>query len=212
MEHARFYAAAKHRGQTASDKLRWNGERRTFKPFKNDVEGTLIRLGMGHLFNSWVVAQYQDTSNYEFAKSDEFWEKFHVSYNQFVEDSRYLYGILRSATKDRVDPIVNSYVDTQNGLAAWTFMVEKHSCGGEDEELLSKLERQIMTPYDPVKHKDPLSFSDRFYSWVTELQSIKLSPYTDNDYKRYLLRSLENQTQMAHLLEQCRNETHWSFA
>ena len=213
LDYTRLHAAAKARSQTSSDKLRWNGEKTTFRAFTQDLEGTLIRLGVGYLFEEYTIQKWKEYGNFEFAKEMEFWDMFQISYNQVIADSKYLYGILLSATKGRVDPQVVMYKKGQNGLAAWLHMKGRHLHEGTNTEtvLLTELENKMMAKYDNSKHKSLLAYLDKFYSWAVQLDGITQSNYKDSDKKRLLLRALESQSQIAHLLNDCRNNLLWTF-
>ncbi len=43
-------AQPKIRNNIAGDKLKWDGHRSSFPTFANDLEGNLIRIGLGYVF------------------------------------------------------------------------------------------------------------------------------------------------------------------
>ena len=73
-KYKRYYAYPKIRSNVGSDKLTWDGMRSSYPAFSADLEGTMLRLGAGYLFDRKVMQAYEQDGA-AFIKSDQFWEE-----------------------------------------------------------------------------------------------------------------------------------------
>jgi hypothetical protein len=94
----RYEQPPKSRSNVNSDKLQWDGHRSTYPTFAADLEGTMLRLGAGYMFDKDVMDTYTK-EGISYIKSDIFWDEHGISVKQFLYDIRYLFGLLQSATK-----------------------------------------------------------------------------------------------------------------
>ncbi len=77
----RMHAQHKIRSNIASDKLQWDGHRFTFPTFANDLEGNMIKIGLGYMFEEEVQEAYEELG-LEMSKNPIFWENHMISYRQ----------------------------------------------------------------------------------------------------------------------------------
>ncbi len=71
-EFASLYAQPKTRSNIASDKLQWDGHRSSFPAFANDLEGNMIRIGLGYMFEAKVQEAYAE-QGLDMAHDPAFW-------------------------------------------------------------------------------------------------------------------------------------------
>ena len=90
----------------------------TFRPFKRELEGHLLQVGAGYLFNPTFLTMYKELGS-EVFKSNEFWNMFKIPLAQAVYDRHYLFGILLSATANFQHKIILKYEESQDGILAW---------------------------------------------------------------------------------------------
>ena len=112
----RLYAPPKIRSNISSDKLQWDGHRSTFLSFANDFEGNMIRIGLGYMLEPNVQEAYEQ-QGLEMAQDPVFWDNYRISYLQMKQDSEYLYGLLKSATKSKTNPFILKYKKNRDGLS-----------------------------------------------------------------------------------------------
>ena len=75
----------KTRSNVSSNKIQWDGKRSTYPAFQADLEGTMLRLGMGYLVDTEVMEAYAK-EGMDFIESDPFWAEFGISVKQFKYD------------------------------------------------------------------------------------------------------------------------------
>jgi len=211
----RNHAPAKPRNLISSDKLQWNGHRTTFEAFAADMEGIMYPIGLGYLLDPQVQEQYINDSM-DSITTREFWEVHRVNKAQFRYDIQYLYGMLRSATKNITNSIIQSQRSTRDGLTVWIKFMENYAHGGATEVKIQELETKIYMPYDHRKYPSLAQFIDHFQAWIEELQGLGHSfpdDPTDRDRhkKRLLIRSLQQESNISHLLQTCMDSTEYTF-
>ena len=101
-----------------SDKLKWDGLSSSFDEFTNDLEGSMTRLGMGHLLKDSVLKAHKK-GGINIAEEDSFFEQHGIIPAQFRRDIECLFGLLRSATKSIHSSHILDNIRTQDGLKAW---------------------------------------------------------------------------------------------
>ena len=214
-QHARFIAPAKPRSLITSDKLQWNGHRTTFEAFAADMEGIMYRIGIGYLLDPTVQEDYKN-NGMDSITTKEFWEVHRINKHQFVYDIQYLYGTLRSATKNITNSIIQSQRSTRDGLTVWIKFMENYAHGGATEVKIQELETKIYMSYDHRKYPSLAQFIDHFQAWIEELQGLGHSfpddpSDRDRHKKRLLIRSLQHETGISHLLQTCMDNTEYTF-
>ena len=209
-EYARLYAQPKIRSNIASDKLQWDGHRSTFLSFANDLEGNMIRIGLGYLFEHQVQHDYE-TLGLDIAHKDEFWHTYRISYQQLKQDSEYLYGLLKSATKTKTNPFIMRHKNTRDGLSVWIAFQKTYVYGGSEKIRSNELEELMLQPFNPRAYKGVSHYIDEFQSWVEELDGLGTRSYRDDDKKRMLLRNLLRVPNITHLLQSCEDRVFCNF-
>ena len=209
-EYARLYAPPKVRNNIASDKLQWDGHRASFMAFANDLEGNMIRVGLGYMFEAQLQADY-DSMGLQIAHRQEFWKNYRISYQQLKQDSEYLYGLLKSATKNRTNPFIMRHKNTRDGLSVWIAFQKTYVYGGSEKIRSNELEERLLEPYNSKTYKGIAQYIDEFQSWVEELDGLGTRSYKDDDKKRMLLRNLVRVPNIAHLLQTCEDSTICNF-
>ena len=170
-EYKRYHSTAKTRSNVSGDKLQWDGHRSTYSPFSRDLEGTMLRLGVGYMFSKHVMEQYE-RDGMEFIKSDPFWEEHRISVQQFKYDTMYLYGLLQSATKNRVNPFLVHHRNDKDGLSVWIKFEQTYAYGGSKTMKSEELEEKIFLRYNPREHKGVADYIDKFQTWMEELEAL----------------------------------------
>ena len=118
-KYKRYYAPPRIRSNVGSDKFTWDGKRSSYGAFSADLEGTMLRLGAGYLFDRMVMQSYE-FEGIAYIKSDLFWMEHQISIPQFKYDVMYLYGLLQSATRKKTNPYIVHHRQDKDGLAAHT--------------------------------------------------------------------------------------------
>ena len=73
--------------------MQWDGKWESFPAFARDLEGSMLRLGAGYMFEDSVKLIYEK-QGLGHIESDDFWDEHGVSLRQFKVDMKYLYGPL----------------------------------------------------------------------------------------------------------------------
>ena len=79
--------------------------RSTYPAFAADLEGTMLRLGTAYLFDKVTMSLYTK-HGMDMVRGDTFWDTSRISELQWKADVQYLYGLLKSATKERTNPYI----------------------------------------------------------------------------------------------------------
>ncbi|HEY9710892.1 MAG TPA: hypothetical protein V6D48_21980, partial [Oculatellaceae cyanobacterium] len=120
-----------------SDKIQWDGQCSTFRPYRDAIKGHLIQNGAGYLVNpsfhqSYVKYSKQDK---DYLESEDFRVTYpEVSAPQARLDRSYLYGMLLSSNrKDGERKIILKYDKSQDGIAAWIEFLRDYDNNGSEE-------------------------------------------------------------------------------
>ena len=203
-------ASARARSNVSSDKLQWDGLRKSFPPFKQDLEGNLRRIGVGYLLKPDVLAWYKE-NGMGFPQIDEFWDKYQVSPLQVAFDVEYLYGILQSATKSRKIATILRHEATSNGLAAWLELQESYDFGGSKEDKSDDLEEALSKPYNRAEHGNVIKFLDLFEANMTEINGLGYKYYNNMERKKELLRKVTKISGMVTFVQKCEDDPGMSY-
>ena len=98
--------SVKTRGFVGSDKLKWDGDPSIFDMFTKELEGILLKLGMGYLFDFSVQQAYLD-NRLLCANSKAFYLRHRITVPQMQHDLTYLYDLLMTATKEFVKSAIS---------------------------------------------------------------------------------------------------------
>ena len=208
LENKAQFGSVKTRGFIGSDKLKWkDGTAATFAPFEKDVEGTIMKLGMGYLLNEDVQQSYKAWGP-GIALDPTFYAEFGISFPQFKHDIEHLYGILLSATKDYDNPNILRNKSTRDGLLTWLGLIEDNGHLGSTELKEATLEDNIAKPYDPKAFKSIADYLDKFHSWTHQLEAIASKEdgniYSDAFFKKRLLKNLSRDISLLPLIRDCK--------
>ena len=167
----RHHIPPKPRHNICTDKLQWNGLRSSYPSFAQDLEGNMIRVGAGYLFEKAVMDGYA-VQGMEYIESDLFWNEHAIGTKQFKYDIKFLYGILQSATKTRLNPYLIHHRNDNDGLAVWIKFDKTYANGGSKNMRSEELEEQIYLRYNPREHKGIAEYIDKFQTWMEELDAL----------------------------------------
>lgn len=206
----RYQATPKIRSNISSDKLQWDGHRSSFPTFCNDLEGSLIRIGLGYIFANGFQDLYAE-EGLGIADQDDFWDTYRISQRQLKQDSEYLYGLLKSATKSKMNPIIMRNKSTRDGIKVWIAFQNAYAYGGSKKLRSNELEEKLISSYNPKAYKGISHYIDEFQSWVEELDGLKTRSYGDEDKKRMLIRNLVKVQGITHLLQTCEDRIDYDF-
>ena len=118
----------------------------------------------------------------------------------------YLYGLLQSATKIRVNPFLVHHRNDKDGLSVWIKFEQTYAYGGSKTMRSEVLEEQIFLRYNPREHKGVADYIDKFQTWMEELEALGTRNYGDADKKRTLLRNLKTDPNLLSLIQLCQNQ------
>ena len=203
--HKRYQQAAKTRSNVSCDKMQWDGSCTTFPTFANDLEGNMLRIGIGYMLDADVVKAYQE-DGLDYIQTDRFWEEHGISVNQFTYDTKYLYGMLQSATKKIVNPHLVHHKKNKDGLMVWIKFQKSYAHGGSKTMKSDDLEDKVINRYDPRAFKGVGDYIDKFQTWMEELDALGTRSYSNADKKRYLLRNLKSDINLLSLIQTCEDD------
>ena len=160
----------------------------------------MIRVGAGYLFEKAVMDGYA-LQGMEYIESDLFWNEHAIGTKQFKYDIKFLYGILQSATKTRLNPYLIHHCNDKDGLAVWIKFDKTYANGRSKNMGSEELEEQIYLHYNPREHKGIAEYVDKFQTWMEELDALGTRHYKDADKKWTLLRKLETESRLLSLIQ-----------
>jgi hypothetical protein len=131
----------------------------------------MLRLGAGYMFDKDVMDTYAK-EGISCIKSDIFWDEHGISVKQFLYDIRYLFCLLQSATKKRVNPYLVHHRYDKDGLAVWTKFEKTYAYGGSRIMKSEELEDMVLMRYNPREHKGIADYIDKFQTWMEELDAL----------------------------------------
>ena len=177
------------KARTKFEKISWNGMHTSFRPFRRAVEGHLLQVGAGYLASNEFVEAYKILGE-EYLKTDKFWNTYKVSYPQALYDTRYLYGILVTATKDMQHKIILKYEANQDGILAWDEFKKDFAHDGSEDLKIEQLEAQVHQPYSAREPGGMAAYIDKFQAYIAELETMIPADYTNARKKRLLLTNI----------------------
>ena len=142
----------------------------------------------------------------DYIDTDEFWDEYHISVAQFKCDISYLYGLLKSATKQRVNPYLVMHRHDKDGLLVWQKFQQNYAYGGSKRVKSEELEEQVFKRYDPREYNGMVDYIDRFQAWMEELDALGIHSYDNSDKKRLLLRNLKSDIRLLSLIQICQDD------
>ena len=190
--------------------MQWDGLRSSYPAFAADVEGSMLRLGVGYIFQDEVMKNYEK-SGMDYILSDGFWEKYGISEKQFKYESTYLYGLLQSATKKRSNPYLIHHKKDKDGLTVWIKFEKAYAYNGSKIIKSEELEEQIYEKYDSRKHKGIADYIDKFQTWMEELDALSIRNFQEVDEKTILLRNLKTDSKLWGLIQMCQDNIFKDF-
>ena len=153
------------RSMVNSDKLQWNGRRSTFPEFQTDLEGTMMKLGLGYMLNEEVQDSYQVLGK-DLGKEVWFYEEHGINFNQFKHDIQYLFGVLMSATKSRRLAVVFRHQRSKDGLSSLMEMISLYGHGGSLDNKADELEDHLLSTSDSDMLRDLPTYLENFQAWA----------------------------------------------
>ena len=148
----------------------WNGDIEQFPAYRRMIEGHLLQVGAGYLFEKRFLEKYQELGEAYF-ESDAFIYGYDLSPAQARYDTMYLYGML--LTTNRKNPLCPAlldprYKDTQDGILCWQEFCQRYGYQGFPKHLVvDRLERNLTNTCDPtVTYTGFRSFLDEYESNV----------------------------------------------
>ena len=204
-EYLRYVARPKQRGTVNNNYLQWDGNRSTFPIFENGLEGTMLQLGAGYLFEKDLMERYLN-EGISIVNTDVFWNKYHISVAQFQCDTVFLYGLLQSATKKSINSHILQHRHDKDGLAVWIKFKKSYAYGGSKNIKSEDLEEKLYAHYDPRQYKGIVEYIDSFQLWMEELEALGTRTYSDYDKKRLLLKNLKSDIRLLSLIQVCQDD------
>ena len=209
--HERTRGKYKVRSMITSDKIQWNGRRSSFPEFQTDLEGTMMKLGLGYMLDKEVQAAYRAQGK-SLGKEEWFYEDYGINFNQLKHDVQYLYGVLLSSTKSRRLAVVWRYYDSKDGLSGLMDTVREYGHGGSLQNKADELEDHLLSTFDPDMIRDLPTYLENYQGWAEELTALQGDTYDDAWYKRTLLRNLKALPEsQAHWVTKCEDEVEMGF-
>jgi hypothetical protein len=192
-----------------SEKILWDGQCSTFRPYKLAITGHLLQVGAGYLVDSNFHQSYTTYAKVgdDYLESEAFRVKYpDISLAQARLDRTYLYGMLISSNrKDGERKIILKYEHNQDGIAAWIEFIRDYDNNGSEDIRANKLERLILDQYS---HKYPggfLKYIDTLQAHFNELDTLLPGHYLDNQKRRILFRNLKGSKPLRYLIQACKD-------
>ncbi len=113
----------------------------------------MIRVGVCYMFEKLGM---------EMANDPRFWETYRISYLQLKQDSEYLDGFLKSATKAKANPFIMRHKNTRDGLLVWMAFHKTSTYGGSEKIRSNELEEMMLQTYNPKAYKGISHFIEEF--------------------------------------------------
>src|SRR5687768_8856548 len=199
---------AKYRS-SISEKIQWDGQCSSFRPYKLAVIGHLLQNG-----GSYLVDHAFHISYIKYAKLGEDYlesEDFRVTYpdttvQQARNDRLYFYGVLVSSNrKDGERKILLKYKPTQDGIAAWIKFLRDYDNNGSEEVRASKLEGLISIKYSYKYPGGFLKYIDTLQANLNELDILLPGQYPEDRKKRTLYQNIKDAKTLTHLIQSCKD-------
>ena len=110
-------------------KIQWDGNSLKFDQVFQKVHGHLTQVGVSYLLSSAVMGVYMEDPEGAFSAIP---ESKQITYEQFLSDKEYLYGVLQSVCLYGVGSHhLQQYKDTQDGLATYISLMNEYAHGGD---------------------------------------------------------------------------------
>jgi hypothetical protein len=170
----------------ASQDISWNGKPEKFPELKERVEGHFIQALMGHCVHPDFVKTY-------LVKEGEvlnLFPKFNLTEEQLRSNNRVMFGALKSIFRqEQVKRHLCSNERSQDGMKAWSAIVQEFDMGGDRAVLVEKYEMQLSVKY----HRDYVGgltgFIRNYEDTFVKLEALSVL-YEDSRHLSLLLRNL----------------------
>ena len=154
----------------------WDGKLESFPAFQRMVEGHLLQVGAGYLFDKLCVEQYRELGESYFY-SDAFYYWYRTSQAQTKYDRSYLYGLLLTTNrKNPTCPLLKDpeYRDARDGILCWSAFCERYAHQGLPLSVeVDCLEQKLLLPCkSTVSYTEFRSFLDQHKTSVYVLQRL----------------------------------------
>ena len=131
----------------------WEGNIELFPMYQRMIEGYLLQVGAGYLYEEHFLENYQELGE-SFFETDEFMDRYDVSPAQARYDSTYLYGILLTTNcKNPLCPVLLDprYKTKKDGILCWQAFCHRYEYQGHPKHLVvDQLERNLTNACDPM--------------------------------------------------------------
>ena len=190
----------------------WDGKLDSFPAYKRMVEGHLLQVGAGYLFDKTCVDRYKELGESYFY-SDEFFYRYRTSQAQVMYDRSYLYGLLLTTNcKNPMCPLLKdpTYKDTSDRILCWSAFCERYAHQGLPLSVeVDRLEQKLFLPCEStVSYTGFRSFLDQHETSVYVLQHLLCDtdkPLLDTYIKERLVQSLQLVAPVLHLTQKISN-------
>ena len=192
-----------------SEKVQWDGQCSTFRPYKLAITGHLLQVGAGYMVDTAFHSSYVKYAKLgsDYLESEDFRVTYpDISLKQARLDRTYLYGMLISSNrKDGERKFILKYEGSQDGIAAWIEFLRDYDNNGSEEVRTSKLESMIGIKYTYKYPGGFLKYIDTLQANLNELDILLPGQYLESHKKRILFKNLKGAKNLKHLIQSCRD-------
>jgi hypothetical protein len=192
-----------------SDKVTWTGSRTTFREYRQAIEGHLLQAGAGYLIDPDFLEEYElhkaTHQHMDYLKSDDFWVRYEVPFEQAKNDKSYLYGILVGSGRKAANMVILKNKPDQDGIAAWIQMTRLYDNGGSIESRADAIDVCLRKPFSHDYPGGLTGYVEQYQALMAELDSIAPTYYPDSRKQSILLKNIRCIPGMAHLAQHCKD-------
>ena len=192
-----------------SEKIQWDGQCFSFRPYKLAITGHLLQNGAAYLVDHSFHLSYSKYSKVgeDYLESEDFRVTYpDVTIKQARIDKTYLYGMLMSSNrKDGKQKIILKYETSQDGIAAWIEFIRDYDNNGSEEVRATKLENLVSMKYSYKYPGGFLKYIDTLQANLNELDILLPGQYSESHKKRILFRNIKEIKTLKHLIQSCKD-------
>ena len=176
-----------------SEKIQWDGQCSSFRPYKLAITGHLLQVGAAYLVDTAFHMSYMKyfKAGNDYLES----EDFHVMYpditiKQARIDRTYLYGMLISSNQqDGEQKFILKYESSQDGIAVWIKFLKDYDNNSSEEVKATKLENAISIKYSYRYPGGILKYIDTLQANLNELNILLPGQYLESHKRRILYKT-----------------------
>ena len=162
------------------------------------------------MINNSFLKAYEETGT-EYLFSEEFWSKYNIPVKQAQFDKKYLYGILVASNRSRDNQAIIRNQKAQDGIATWIAFKKSYAHDGSIELKLERLEESVSKPFSSNDPGGMVKYIDSFQANMENIDALDENAFNDKRKKRLLLMNVRHVSNIAHLVQKCRDDPSMTF-